>query len=1263
MNGLTQNNSIKRKLLCGASAVVFCAMAGGAANAATEVISGTTAAGATNVTEASPTTLDINADNVFGEIDANGNVTFVGTAGETTGTIDVDGTATIFVFDSDAAAANTLTINADADGAGEGSINIAAGKTLTISVGQDGDGANKNAVNLTLVGAVVGADATSILNITTNADAANTISLGAATDMSTGTITLNNDSDSVVIAGGANLTGNIDNGTGTAGKGTLTYSGGADTTITGTIGATNSLKAITADVTGEGADALAFSSTVAATTITITGTNDADEVKFNGDVTGNIAIVDGALITVAADKTITGSVTTTDTDGVLTFGTATVAKTLVSGSIGATGADLSVLNVATGAGITSTISGNVFAETVNVTGTGTLALGGTVTSDTKLDFQAAATVTAAGDITTALVDFGADGTLTMAANKKIVGAVSTTAADGNGTLTFTATTTDTTLVSGAVGAAANDLKAINVAPASGVTVTFGGAVEAQTVTTSGAGTLKFGSTFKGAGVISGGGTIDAVDSITGSVDNTGTDGTGTLTLAAGKTISGAVGATNALATVNLNSTGNIALGGAIKATTVNVGGTGVATFNGDVTGNVNFTAAGTVTLGADEKVVGSVTTSADGQGTLTITTNTAATTYVSGDVGSSSAALLALNVAPDAGVVSTFDGNVFARTITLTAAAATDGVNFKGNITAATALNFAADGILNLNGTTAQSITGPITATITNNGDITVNNTAGVTFTGKIGVNGANEIGDITLATGTKTTFQETVDAQTLILTGTANVTVNKAVTLIGALNTANGNVVNLGSAFVGGTTVFNPGDSTAVLDQTAGAVTVNPNAAFTSGTVTLLANGATLDAADLASFTVVDSALVDYSLALANTDNDIAITATKKSAATTASELGVSTQEATALGNANDALATGDAAAQTAMDSALSSGGAVARLAAETVGIQSDTLGANSAASIGTGVQVIGVASDRLALMRSITGEQFAAANQTGFASGDGAMNKAFWARGFGNWTKQDDRGGVAGFDADTLGMSGGVDAQVSDNSRIGVSLSYADTSVDGKGTGSAKTDIASYQATIYGDYSTDTYFVEGSLGYARNSNETSRTVLLPGLTRTATADFDSNQYMANAKAGMPIAVGSKSFFTPTVGASYTKVTSDTYTETGAGNLNLTVNPDDVDAFVVSLGGQFHTRIEQGKGFIVPMVRAGVSYDLSGDEAVATGTYTGGGASFTSTGAEVEQLSGNVGFGLTYETDMWSVGANYDLDAKSDYRSHSAKIETRIKF
>jgi outer membrane autotransporter protein len=1163
-------------------------------------------------------------------------------------------------------AAGTIVLGTSTDG---GTLALTgAGKTVTGLI--DGSATGKGTLALSGTGTTTIASdvgATTALAAITLADGTAAVFSGT---VSATKITVSNTNDNtfaeaitgaidfaadgtVTIAGGkqvATLT-TVDNTSGADGVGTLTIgaAGGNVNRVLGAVGATNSLKALNVDVTGDDAGALTLVDTKA-TTITITGDTDStDIVALTGNVTGNIAIVGGAGITVTANKSITGAVTVNTTNqGVLTFLTATADTTLASGALGGTGKLLNVVTAGAATGITATLGGDVFATTVSVTNTaadGTVAFSGNVTA-TNLNITAA-------------------GTVTFAANKGVTGNLdnSSTVA-GVGTVTFAATTADTTLVSGSTGVS-DTLLAVNVAPASGVTATMTGAVAATTLTNTGAGTLKFGSTFAGAARISGGGTIDAVGAITGSVDNTGTAGTGTLTLAATKGVSGAVGATAALATVNADSTGGAtAFGAAVTATTVNLAGTGNTTFAGDVTGTVNITAAGTVTFAADQKVVGSVTTSADGQGTLTFGKATTATTMVSGDIGSSSAALLALNIAADAAVIQTFNGNVFARTITITPDAAVDGVNFKGDITAITALNFAADGILNLNGTAAQTISGPITATTTNNGDITVNNTAGVTFTDTIGANGANEIGDITLATGTKATFEDTVDAQTLILTGTANVTVNKAVTLIGTLNTANGNVVTLGSAMISGTTVFNPADSTGDLDQTVGAVTVNADSAFTSGTVTLLANGATLNAADLASFTVVDSALIDYSLALANTNNDIAITATKKSAAATASELNVSTVEATALGNANDALATGDTAAQVAMNSALSSGGAVAKTAAETVGVQPDTLGAGPAASIETGTRVIGVTSDRLGSLRSSLGEQFAATNrQTGFASGDGAMNKAFWARGFGNWTRQDDRGGIAGFDADTLGMTGGIDAEVSDNSRIGVSLSYADTSVDGKGSGSSKVDIASYQATVYGDYSTDKYFVEGSLGYARNSNEASRTIVLPGLTRTANGDYDSNQYMVSAKAGVPMSVGTSSFFTPSIGAAYTRVTSDTYTETGAGNLNLTVNPDDVDAFVLSMGGKLHTRIEQGKGFLVPMLSAGISYDLSGDEAVATGTFTGGGSSFTSTGADVEQLSGNIGFGLAYETDMWSVGANYDLDAKSDYRSHSAKLDMRIKF
>jgi outer membrane autotransporter protein len=243
------------------------------------------------------------------------------------------------------------------------------------------------------------------------------------------------------------------------------------------------------------------------------------------------------------------------------------------------------------------------------------------------------------------------------------------------------------------------------------------------------------------------------------------------------------------------------------------------------------------------------------------------------------------------------------------------------------------------------------------------------------------------------------------------------------------------------------------------------------------------------------------------------------------------------------------------------------------------------------------------------------------------------------------------------------GVDTEVTNATRVGASFTYARTSIDGDGDGNAQNDIDSYQVTAYGDYTTETYYIEGAVGVARNESKSARIIDTAGLNRAATGEYTGEQYMVSLKGGAPISLGGSAFVTPTAGLSYTHVTNDSYTETGAGSLNLTVNPGDVDALVASLGAKVHTRIKQGLGHIVPTARFGLSYDLIGDEATASSTYQGGGTAFATTGSKVEQFGATIGAGLSYDTGYSSLGINLDFEHKSDFQSATATLEARFKF
>jgi outer membrane autotransporter protein len=444
-----------------------------------------------------------------------------------------------------------------------------------------------------------------------------------------------------------------------------------------------------------------------------------------------------------------------------------------------------------------------------------------------------------------------------------------------------------------------------------------------------------------------------------------------------------------------------------------------------------------------------------------------------------------------------------------------------------------------------------------------------------------------------------------------------------------------------------------------AGTITIKmPANTLAGNAITVIdAGGGVTDA----TYNVTNTPLMTFTAALSNANDTVIVTGTAKSIATTASELGISSAQANALSGASTAVRSGDAAALAALTTALNTGGAVAIRAAETLALQADALGAGAAVAVSTGGAVIGVASNRLASLRS--GPQHAYAGQTGFATGGSAMSKAVWLKPFGNRAKQDTRKGFAGFDADTIGFSAGVDAEVTEGVRLGGSFASSTTDVTGKGAGGTTSEIESNQFTVYGGVTADKYYVEGMVGYAKNNSDASRTIDLGSLTRTAKADYDSNQYMLSVGGGVPIRVKGGSFFTPTAGLSYTHLSTDSYTETGASNLNLVVSSDNIASTVASLGAKFHTSIKEGNGTLTPSVRGGISYDFSGEEAVATSTFTGGGASFKTTGADVEQFGSNLGVGITYDDGRYSIGANYDAELKSGFVGHSGSLETRLKF
>ena len=615
--------------------------------------------------------------------------------------------------------------------------------------------------------------------------------------------------------------------------------------------------------------------------------------------------------------------------------------------------------------------------------------------------------------------------------------------------------------------------------------------------------------------------------------------------------------------------------------------------------------------------------------------------------------------------LATFTGDLTATTLALVGggnASADATATISGNATTAITLDdVTGQSALIFNGAGAQTTTGTITSISAGDGDITVSNVGGtVTFTSALGVNGANELNNITLNANSTTVFTSTVDADQLSASGA--VTINAAVNLDETFTTANGSTITLGPNFIAGTTVITSTGSEATLDQTANAVTLNLNAAFTTGTLTLVNDTNALDATDAAAFSAPDIGVISYTIAIGN--DNIEVTAAIGAAAT--ANLDVSTSAAAALNSAIAATA-GDAAVTAAFTSALGAGGTEATKAAEQVE-PVQVAGANAAMG-GNATTTANIVSGRLASVRGDSGTAFASRGHTGFAAGDGELSKSVWVRSFVNLSNQDNRkdadgGDIDGYDGRTWGVTGGVDGMVGEKTRLGVSFTYADTIIDGDGVQNDETNVDSYQFTLYSDYTADNYYVEGMLSYGYNEVETRRDINFGGLNLVASGEYEADQYTARVGGGVPLRSG-KHVFIPNAAFQYTHVASQSFTETGAGVLNLVVEPEDLDMAVGILGLNYQSTYTVRSGTWTPQIRTSVSYDFAGDDADSVSRFTGANTTFTTKGMEVEQFGGAVGAGLTLSTNdgRWDLSADYDADIKGDFLGHTGRLRAKYNF
>jgi len=272
------------------------------------------------------------------------------------------------------------------------------------------------------------------------------------------------------------------------------------------------------------------------------------------------------------------------------------------------------------------------------------------------------------------------------------------------------------------------------------------------------------------------------------------------------------------------------------------------------------------------------------------------------------------------------------------------------------------------------------------------------------------------------------------------------------------------------------------------------------------------------------------------------------------------------------------------------------------------------------------------------------------------GSTDKGVWLQALSSDANQDQRHGVAGYDADSHGIAVGADGQLNADTTLGLAYSYLDSDV--KSDLGSKTKVTGHALTVYSNWTHDNWFVDSSLMYGWNDNESKRYI---AGTR-AKGDYDSNVFGVSALAGYTVQLRPEVVLEPQIGARYANVGMDSYREKGSAAA-LNVGSQRYEVGEMGFGARLAADFALGTGSLEPEAKVMAWHDVIGDKVATSSSFVLGGDSFTSRGTTPVRDSYELGLGANYRMGAWSVGGSYNYVTASGFNADGFTAKVRYAF
>jgi outer membrane autotransporter protein len=303
---------------------------------------------------------------------------------------------------------------------------------------------------------------------------------------------------------------------------------------------------------------------------------------------------------------------------------------------------------------------------------------------------------------------------------------------------------------------------------------------------------------------------------------------------------------------------------------------------------------------------------------------------------------------------------------------------------------------------------------------------------------------------------------------------------------------------------------------------------------------------------------------------------------------------------------------------------------------------------------------------------------NQAGSANEESCKgtnpSNGVWVKGFGYFGSQDAKPAYnyAGYDDTIFGTMVAYDMPIIDeNTRAGIGLGYSHTTIDGKTyETNSNVDFDTFQPTVYIGHEQGPWFIHGSSSFGYNQYSQQRDIVISGTDyASAKSDYSGEDYTSFLNTGWNFSAPLKSTVTPIASLQYSRVNMDSYTEKGAGNLDLHAKPQGYDFLESGLGAKVERDFSIRNWHLVPEIHAEWLHDFLNPTMGQSTEFTVGSAPLYTTGIKTDPDTLHAGTSLsllscTCSKTKLSLEAGYDFYWRNDgYSANQVTMRLTARF